>query len=144
MKLGTTASDAVIWGEPANVKYFFPTATPVAPGVASVKAVTRPAGRRRMYPGDPGIAVKTGQRQVLVSPGMSYGRTQPGRAFQLAMFGPDGAILEKRQFTTNNSVAKIWSALVATKATMPGVSLKFYSQAGGVHELLKTAAAVTT
>jgi hypothetical protein len=144
MKLGATATDPVIWGEEANVKYFFPTATPVVAGTASVVSVTRPAGRRRMYPGDPGIAFKSGQRQVLKSPGMSYGRTQPGRAFQLAMIDATGAILEKRQFTTNASVSKIWSALKTTQGTMPGAELVFYTQAGGVHRLTKTTSAPVT
>ena len=140
MKLGATASDPVVWGEPANVRYFFPSATPVASGVASIVPRNRPAGRRRMYPGDPGFAVKGGTRSVLRNPGMSYGRTQPGRAFQLAMLDATGAVLEKRQFTTNASCAKIWSAIVAAGSTMAGATLVYYSQAGGVHKYVKATA----
>jgi hypothetical protein len=143
MNLGTPASPVYVWGEPANVTYFFKTATPATVGVASIVTRNRPSGRRRMYPGDPGFAVKGGTRSVLRNPGASYGRTQPGRAFQLAMLDQQGNILEKRQFTTNVSCAKIWSEIVKGGPTMAGATLVYYSQSGGVHKYVKASPPVT-
>jgi hypothetical protein len=96
-----TADPVTIYGESANLEYFFfgdfipDTADGVTTATASVDNHTR-----RQYPGDPtAINVSGSSRAYLKDPSRKSGNGLPGKSFVVAALSAQGQVVEKRQFT---------------------------------------------
>ncbi len=96
-----TADPVTIYGETANLEYFFygdfipDTADGITNETTSVGGHTR-----RQYPGDiTAMNVSGSNRSYMKDPSRKSGNGLPGRSFVVAALNEDGQVVEKRQFT---------------------------------------------
>ena len=115
-----TDVDLFVYGEEANLEYFFGALEPLAAQAATNKSVSVGSHARKRFIGDTqGHTVSAHSRTILVDPGAKNGNSLPGKPFVCQELDENGDVPENgelRQFTYEGTFRDLHAQLVGTNA----------------------------
>ena len=115
-----TDVDLFVYGEEANLEYFFGALEPLAAQAASNQTVSVGSHSRKRFIGDTqGHTVSSHSRVILVDPGAKNGNSLPGKPFVCQELDENGDVPEDgelRQFTYEGTFRDLHAQLVGTNA----------------------------
>jgi hypothetical protein len=126
--IGVGKTSNKIWGDTDILKSFVPAAAALVPTPPTSSTQSIKARRHRRYPGDPGYAVRAGERKRLNRIPPKGAGALPGRKFALALVLATGQVDEKSKsvFTYQGT----FTNLVANIDGMASEKLIIYSPTG--------------